>query len=181
MLNNKKTICLSLFIISKKSPPELCPAAYLLVIVTPLISSSNPAIKQRALNLIGEIEFSKKNYGKANVYYRGAAEITSEFTNEQNQALLGKGVSYYYLENYNEAIKSLGKLIESAPQFERNKTNFYLAESNFELGQFQRATTYYNRVNIDDPEVGLQTLFGKAYAYFNAKDYANAIFYFNDY
>lgn len=147
----------------------------------PLINSSREEVRVRALNLLGEIEFNRKNYSKANEYSKTVLQLPNVNDAEINQALLGKGVSDYYLDNFNDAIKSLGKLVESNPNFERNKTNFYLAESNFAMGEFQRAVTYYNRVNIDDPEVGEQTLYGKAYAYFNSGDYANAIFYFNEY
>lgn len=147
----------------------------------PLVNSKNPEVRVRVLNLIGELNFNRKDFDKASEYFKTASEEGQSFPSELNQALLGRGISDYHLDNFNESIKSLGRLVELAPNYERNKTNFYLAESNFALGEFQRAVTYYNRVNITDPEVGEQTLFGKAYAYFNSRDYANAIFYFNEF
>lgn len=36
-------------------------------------------------------------------------------------------------------------------------------------------------MNIDVSSVATQTLFGKAYAYYNLRDYANAIYYFNEF
>ncbi len=146
-----------------------------------LITSNKPAIKVRALNLLGEIEFNSRNFSKANQYFNSVLQLTNVNPSETHQALLGKGVSDYYLNNFNEAVKFLGRLIETAPNFEKNKANFYLAESNFAMGEFQRAVTYYNRVNIDDPEVGELTIYGKAYAYYNSRDYANAIYYFNEF
>lgn len=146
-----------------------------------LTNSGQREIRVRALNLLGEIEFNKKNYAQANQYFQSVLESNTGNSSETFQALLGKGVSDYYLDNFNESVKSLGKLIESAPNFEKNKTNFFLAEANFSMGEYQRAVTYYNRVNIDDSEVGEQTLYGKAYSYYNSRDYANAIFYFNEF
>ncbi|MCZ7601521.1 MAG: tetratricopeptide repeat protein [Melioribacteraceae bacterium] len=146
-----------------------------------LRSSPNSNIRIRSFNLLGEINFNRRKYQESNEYYRSAVNIGEGLNNEHHQALLGKGVSDYYLDDFNESIKSLGRLIETAPNFERSKANFYLAEANFAAGEFQRSITYYNRVNTDDSQVGLQTIFGKAYAYYNSKDYANAIFYFNEY
>lgn len=146
-----------------------------------LINSEQPEIKVRALNLLGEIEFNARNYSKANEYFQTVLQLPNVNPSETHQALLGKGVSDYYLDDFNEAVKSLGKLIDAAPNFEKNKANFYLAEANFAMGEFERAVTYYNRVNIDDDEVGEQTIYGKAYAYYNSGDYANAIYYFNEF
>lgn len=150
-------------------------------ILQKLVNSKNPEVKVRTLNLIGELSFNRKDFAEASKYFAIASESGQNYTSEFHQALLGRGIADYYLDNFNESIRSLGRLIELAPNYERNKTNFYLAESNFALGEFQRAVSYYNRINITDPEVGEQTIFGKAYAYFNSRDYANAIFYFNEF
>ena len=78
-------------------------------------------------------------------------------------------------------MKRLKKLQSNNGSFQKDKANFYLAEAYFAKGDFQAALNSYNKINTENKEVGTQTLYGKAYCYYNLKDYANAIFYFNQY
>ncbi|GAB1441737.1 hypothetical protein MASR2M39_05720 [Ignavibacteriales bacterium] len=47
--------------------------------------------------------------------------------------------------------------------------------------KFKESLDYYSRVNPDNGSFGKLSLYGKAYSYFNIKDYQNAKFTFLDY
>ena len=78
-------------------------------------------------------------------------------------------------------MKPLGSLIDleiKDANFNRNKVNFYLAESYFAKGNFSEALKRYNKIDRDDQELGSLSQYGKGYSYFNLKDYENAILSF---
>ena len=146
-----------------------------------LINSTNKTIQVSSLTLLGQIEFNGGNYSESYKHFNRAVDVTGIELALTEPALLGKGISEYFLNDYEASSETLQLLANRSPNYEKNKQNFYLAEAKFALGEFQNALTYYNRVNIASDEIGKQTLYGKAYAYFNTKDYANAIYYFNEF
>ncbi|NNG27174.1 MAG: tetratricopeptide repeat protein, partial [Ignavibacteriaceae bacterium] len=65
--------------------------------------------------------------------------------------------------------------------FEQERLNFYLAESYFALKNFQEALRRYALINSQDADIAKQTLYGKAYCYFNLGDYESAAYQFNEF
>ena len=80
-----------------------------------------------------------------------------------------------------KAIEKLKEIEHDDKHFEPNKVNFYLAESYYANKDYQDAIKRYNNIDLADAETGSQALYGKAYSYFNLKDYDNAAYSFNDF
>ncbi len=144
-------------------------------------NSSDIHTRVKALTLLGEMKLNAKQYKDAEKFFTNAEENADQFPESKNRADLGLGVASYYLNDYETAVKKLEALKKRSEDFEKDKVNFYLAESYFMLDNFNNALKNYNSVGNSSDEIAKQTLFGKAYTYFNLKDYPNAIYCFNSY
>ncbi|MFA3781554.1 tetratricopeptide repeat protein [Melioribacteraceae bacterium 4301-Me] len=131
--------------------------------------------------LLGESNLNEGNFEEAEKYFSDvyqSADVSAELT---MRAEFGLAVSKYFLNDYKGAVTILESLKKRAPDFESDKVNFYLAETYFMLNNFSKALKFYMSVNTLDPQIEKQVIYGKAFTYFNMKDYANAIYYFNSY
>ncbi|MFC2136260.1 tetratricopeptide repeat protein [Bacteroidota bacterium] len=145
------------------------------------LDSYNDNVRCKAYTLLAEINLNKHNFRAAKEFFLIASSIDSANEESQNRAILGAGVASYFLENYDDALNYLSDLYLHYGDFEPEKVSFFLAETYFIQDDFASALRHYNRVSISDNSLGKQALYGKAYAYFNLKDYTNAAIYFNDY
>ncbi len=143
--------------------------------------SEETDIKARSLTILGEIYLSQKNYKTAKDYFYSVKQLDKLDDNLLNRALLGLGISQYYLNDFENSLLNLNELISRNTRFEKSKVNFYLAEVYFARGEFANTLTHYNRIDESDEQLSKEALYGKAYAYFNMKDFANSIYYFEDY
>ncbi len=149
--------------------------------LTNAIDSFNDEARCKSLTLLGEIFLEKGDYSTAKDYFLKAVKIPKLQTNLKNRTMFGLGVASYFLSDYVETIRNLNDLYLHAGDFESGKVNFYLAEAYFVTGDFASALRHYNRISTGDDLLGRQALYGKAYSYFNLKDYSNAGIYFNEY
>ena len=143
--------------------------------------SSDNSVKVKALTLRGEIDLSKKEYSAAKNDFQTALDVPGISTELQHRVELGLGVAYYYLNQYKDAIAYLSDVNSKDPSFETDKINFYLAESNYSLGNYSDALKKYSSIDLSNPEVGSMALYGKAYTYLNLKDYANSAALFSEF
>lgn len=143
--------------------------------------SNDLQTRSKAYTLLGESRLNKKNYNDAKKYFSEALKLTQEQSELKNRALLGLSVSDYYLSNYDASIKNLEELRSRSKEFESDKVNFYLAETYFQQAKFSAALKSYNSINPNSESLKQQTILGKAYTYFNLKDFTNSIYYFNEY
>ena len=143
--------------------------------------SNNKSYKSRALILLGEINLEYENFREAEIYFEKVVKIPLLTNDVSNRAILGLGVTQYYLQKYDEASMNLIDLSVRSRDFEKRKTHFYLAETFFAMGKFQKAQQHFYRVDIDDDYIGKAALYGMAYSYFNLKDYGNSAYYFKEY
>lgn len=141
------------------------------------------SVKTKAFTLLGELELNKNNFPLALKYFQTVTVYNDNEVDNQLKlrALLGQGISLYYLNDYDKSISILNSLIESNPNFEHNKVYFYLAESYFAKSNFSKALEYYNKISTDDKLLDNLSIYGKAYCYFNLQDYANASFHFQNF
>lgn len=146
-----------------------------------ILNTRDEVTKVKAYTLLGEISLNKKDYNNAEINFNNALRNTSITDDLRQRSLLGLGITQFYLNKYDDAIKSLSALNSDSEKFEKNKVSFYIAESYFSKGEFSRALRYYNSIKVLDDEVGRQTLYGKAYSYLNLRDFSNASFYFKEY
>lgn len=137
--------------------------------------------KGKALTLLGEISLNKKNFENARNNFSRAVQFTSRDLMLNVRALLGLGIVEYYLNNYNNAVRNLQEIKTKVNDFENDKVNFYLAESYLARGEYAAALRHYNQVSDVDNTLKKQTIYGKAYAYFNMKDFSNSVYYFNEF
>jgi TolA-binding protein len=143
--------------------------------------SKDPATKGKANTLLGEMRLNQKNFEQARDYFHTALKYTKGDDELLNRASLGMGVANFYLDNISDAANQLETLKKRDENFEKDKVNFYLAECYLARGEYSAALKYYKMLNANADVFKKQSLYGKAYAYFNMKDYPNAIYFFNDY
>lgn len=144
-------------------------------------SSPDYSIRSGAFSLLGEINLEQQKFLSAKNYFETALSIPGIPESNEYRAIFGLGVSYFFLNQYQESIEHLSDVNFRAPNFESDKVNFYLAEAFFAKGEYGEALRAYSRVNLDNSEVGALALYGRAYAQYNLKDFGNAIQAFNDF
>lgn len=144
-------------------------------------SSSDDEVRAKSFTLLGEIALQQKKYQQAIDYFKNIEFIAFVPENLDLRSRLGLGISYYYNNRFDESVEILSGLDSNAPLFEADKVSFYLAESYFAKGNFKEALKVYQRINSTNPLLEAQSLFGKAYSYYNIRDYTNAAYLFSDY
>lgn len=146
-----------------------------------VLNTNDEVSKTKAYTLLGEISLNKKDFNTARNYFNNALSNEKMEQDLRQRALLGLGITDFYLNQYDAAIKNLTSLNSASEKFEKNKVSFYLAESYFAKGEFSKALRFYNAIVITNDDLGKQALYGKAYSYLNLRDFANASYYFKDY
>ncbi|MGK9477866.1 tetratricopeptide repeat protein [Melioribacter sp. OK-6-Me] len=144
-------------------------------------ASNDIETKSRALTMLGELKLNEKKYNDARNYFSETLRINNNHNDSYKRAKLGKGISEFYLNKYREALDDIIFLYNKFRDFEKDKVNFYIAEIYMSLGDYEQAIKHYNLVSSDDPLLHKQVMIGKAYAYFNKKDFPNSVYYFNNY
>ena len=144
-------------------------------------SSDDDVVKAKSFAMLGEIELNKGNFKAAKNYFEIVLANQGAEKSVHNRALLGLGISLFHLNDNKTALKYLTDLENADPGFEAQKLNFFLAENYFAIGDFKSALNNYNSSSGTDQEINSQTLYGKAYCYFNLGDYENAAYQFSDY
>lgn len=145
------------------------------------LNSDNSIVKSKAYLVLGEMNLKKQNYTLAKEKFNSVLTYVDTLSDIHSGALLGLGISSFNLKQYNEAIKNLIDLEIKDVNFERNKVNFYLAECYFAKGNFTEAVKRYGKIDKDDTELSSMSQYGKAYSYFNLKDYENAVSSFSEF
>ncbi|MEW6701625.1 MAG: tetratricopeptide repeat protein, partial [Bacteroidota bacterium] len=154
--------------------------------------SNDKQTRGRAYTLLGEMRLEHgsdkpgqqnggENLEDAKKYFSEAIKLTTDQPELYNRATLGLAVAEYYLNNYDASVLHLENLKTRAKNFESNKVNFYLAESYFVKGKYSSALKYYNLIITPSDVIAKQVILGKAYTYFNMKDFPNAISFFNEF
>lgn len=146
-----------------------------------ILSTKDEVTKAKAYTLLGEISLNKKEYNNAEINFNNALRNSAIAEDLRQRSLLGLGITEFYLNKYDDAIRNLTALNSASEKFEKNKVSFYLAESYFAKGQFSKAVKFYNSIAITSDDLGRQALYGKAYCHLNMHDFANAAFYFKEY
>lgn len=146
-----------------------------------LSSSDDIVALGKAITLLGEMSLNSKEYGVAEKYFYKALNLDKLPKSLEKRAKLGLAVSLFYINDYVNAGEILSELSDEDSRFEKDKVQFYLAECSFLSKNYSKALSHYNRISFADPEITRQTIYGKAYSYFNSKDFANAAYYFNEY
>lgn len=145
------------------------------------IDSEDPAVKSKAYILLGELNLDRQNYSAARENFKVALALSDKSSDFYTIALLGLGITSFKLSLFNDAVKYLIDAENNNSSFESSKVNFYLAESYFAKGNYAEAIKRYNRVGSDDVNLNSLSLYGKAYSYFNMRDYENAVLNFSDF
>ena len=136
----------------------------------------------KTLVLLGEIELNQKNFNSAIDNFKKAINsIEDKREQDYLRAKFGLGIAYYHKGEHKSAEKELLDLYNISKRFEPNKVLIYIAENYFALGTYPRAIEFYNRINTNEEPLAKNTLFGKASAYFNNKDFVNSTYYFNEF
>ena len=145
------------------------------------IYTTDQLTKVKAFTLLGEINLRKKNYKVALEYFKRGLQIPQIPTELKDRSYLGMGVSNFFVKNNIDALKNLNSIDEKTTNVEKDKLNFYKGESNFFLGNFNDAISNYNKVTSSDNLLQKNTIYGKAYSYFNLRDFQKAAYFFNEF
>lgn len=138
-------------------------------------------ISAKSLILLGELNLEKNKIKKSQKYFIEAKSRLDEDDADYSRAELGIGICDFYLGKYKDAQRILLKILKDKPDLERERIRFYLAEIYFIQKDYQSALKFYNQVNSADDKINSLVIYGKAYCYFNLRDYANSSFYFLDF
>ena len=146
------------------------------------INSAAPNVRGKVLSMLGEISLERKDFKLSKNYFEKAVKIKNTDNKIKQHAQLGLAVTDYYLNKFNNAIKILNDIKGNKDiEVDKDKLHYYLAESYFAIGKFGKAVNSFNLVVTKNSDLKRQSLYGKAYSYFNNKDYINAVFYFGTY
>jgi TolA-binding protein len=145
------------------------------------VNSPDSDTRSRAYTMLGEIDLNRKKFGPARMSFEAALNVAGVQDDLVNRARLGFGISFYYLKRYKDAITQLSLIEKSDPHFESDKVNFFLAESYFASKNYSDALKYYDGVDPSNPELANSSLYGKAYCYFNIRQYENAAYQFSEF
>lgn len=143
--------------------------------------SPDKNVKVKAYTMLGEIRLNAKRYEDAKKYFNEAYRLKPEQIDLKNRVILGLGVSQFFLNDFENAETNLLELKNHSKDFESDKVSFYLAEIYFARGKYSPALKNYNSIKSSNEQLLKQALIGKAYSYFNLKDFSNAILSFIDY
>jgi TolA-binding protein len=143
--------------------------------------SPDEIVQSKAYTLRGEIQLQQKKYQQAVELFKMIETLPNTTIDLELRSQLGLGTAYYFLNRFDDAIILLKNLDQKYSQFENDKVNFYLAESYFAKGNFSEALKAYQIISTDNQTIEAQVLFGKAYTFYNMRDYTNASFQFTDF
>lgn len=146
-----------------------------------VVQEKDKNINAKAYLLLGEIRLGEKNFDEAKDFYQRAIDLSNRNEDLANRAKFGLGVSLYFLNEYKSSVDVLNEVNARFHTFEKDKMNFYLAEAHFSLGHYDAALRHYLRTGTNDEIISRQVLYGKAYAYYNLKDFTNSAYFFNEY
>ncbi len=135
------------------------------------INASDNSVKARAYAVLGEMDLNNRNYTDAVNNFESAMNVQGIEESLINRSMLGLGAAYYFLHKYNDAISNLSDINFRNPDFEKDKVNFYMAETYYSMENYKDAIQRYNMVSSRSGELAAMSLYGKAYCYFELKDY----------
>ncbi len=145
------------------------------------INSTDPITKVKAITLLGELKLRKKEYKQATEYFKRGLLIPQIPLELKDRSYLGLGTAYFFNKNNVEALNNLNTININETVVDKNKLNFYKAETNFFLGNYKQAIANYDQIETDDDVINKNIIYGKAYSHFNQKDFNKAAYYFNEY
>ncbi|WBX73208.1 tetratricopeptide repeat protein [Tenacibaculum pacificus] len=118
--------------------------------------------------------------------YQGALDYLATTKSSKNKNLANEVSLYRGIQLFNESTLKIAK-----PYFERatltenqivsNKGIFWLAETDYLLGNYQDALTNFLRITNTDFEESKKLTYNIAYTYFKLKDYKNSAIYFQQF
>lgn len=128
--------------------------------------------KQKISNLLITSYLYQQDYQGALSYLKNNSSEANN--NLANEISLYRGIQLFNLQQLNQAkpyFKAATKAIKSDIQ---SKAYFWLAETDYLLGNFSEAVTAFNKVNDSSIEEIKTLEYNKGYAYFKLKDYDKA-------
>ncbi|NWF90636.1 MAG: tetratricopeptide repeat protein [Ignavibacteriaceae bacterium] len=143
--------------------------------------SENKLTQAKALVILGELNLKNQKYDEAKRNFYSAYNLIEYLSSTRSAAMLGLGISLFHLKQYNESIKILIDLEKEDNNYASDKVNYYIAENYYAKGNFSDAIKRYNKVNKSNRTLANLSIYGKAYSYFNLKDYENAVIAFSEF
>lgn len=129
--------------------------------------------------------FSSANNNVAAIgYIEGLKKIDDEFKTAYQRLTYNQGISEFNAERYAQAIINFDKSLKFTPNNEIETASiFQKAESFSALSRYGEAMPLYSQVIRQNPNatLAIKSFYSLGYAYYNTKDYSNALTNFQNY
>ena len=104
-----------------------------------------------ALEMIGDISYSEKNWEKVHSVYKTLFDISAAHPEvDLVKSTLRMGIASYYLEKYEDAASTLMYCIKKAP--DNFDVNMYLGKTLVKLNTFDKAIYCFKKAKVIQPE-----------------------------
>lgn len=118
--------------------------------------------------------------------YKGALAYLKENQNFENNALFSevsmyRGIQLFNENKLSEALSYFSEGIKSNDFNIKNKSLYWLAETDYRLGNYQKALDNFLKVDSANKTENNLLSYNIGYCYFKLKDYTNSTKYFNQY
>ncbi|MDW7691886.1 tetratricopeptide repeat protein [Flammeovirgaceae bacterium SG7u.111] len=142
---------------------------------------SNGRNAEEVYQISSEAYLNTGNYTKALANIERINNKNYRVQSAYQQIAFNKAVQDYNDENYRDAVESLNKsLTYPVDPTTAGAANFWLGEIYSVGNKYDSALLFYEKISLSAPEYR-ESLYGKAYVYYNKKDYASALQFFDQY
>jgi len=135
--------------------------------------------------LLSEAYFTSNNYTAAISYIEGLKRRTPRINASYQRITYNQAVNDFNAERYTQAIANFDKSLQSPADNElRNSALFWKAETYSALKKYDEAIPLYNqvlRLNTVSADLQGKSLYALGYAYYNKKNYTQALNSFRDF
>ena len=136
----------------------------------------NQEFRPEVLYYISQINFVQKRYAQT---ISDGLNLLNSYPNNKHNAEINRivGISYYYEENYAQAINSLNKFVSSAKEV-APKDYYILGSSYYIQNEYSKAIEFLSLSKPGNDELGQNIYLYLGQSYLNTKDYNNALMAF---
>lgn len=138
------------------------------------------ALSGEASELLSESYLASNNYAAAIAYIESLKRRTPKINATYQRLTYNQGVNDYNADRYDAAIQNFDKSLRTTPDDGLEASaKFWKAESLSALKRYDDAIPIYSQIRSG--ENGSKSLYALGYAYYNKKDYARALTFFQNY
>lgn len=136
--------------------------------------------ENEANELLSDAYLASNNYAVAIAYIESLKRRTPKINATYQRLTYNQAVNDYNAERYDAAVQNFDKSLKAPADAElKNSAQFWKAETFSAQRNYDAAIPLYSQIRQGDN--GVKSLYALGYAYYNKKDYARALTYFQNY